>query len=87
MAHIVDLSHVIADGTITYPGLPGPVISDHLSREDSRAATRPGSSSRSGASRWCRTPGRTSTRRSTATPTGTTSPGSISAGWSMFRAC
>ena len=32
---IVDLSHVIADGTITYPGLPGPAISDHLSREAS----------------------------------------------------
>ncbi len=42
MAHIVDLSHVIANGTITYPGLPGPVISDHLSREDSRARYAPG---------------------------------------------
>ena len=42
MAHIVDLSHVIADGTITYPGMPGPAISDHLSREDSRARYAPG---------------------------------------------
>ena len=42
MAHIVDLSHVIADGTITYPGLPGPAISDHLSREDSRTRYAPG---------------------------------------------
>lgn len=33
---IIDLSHEIAHGTITYPGLPGPDISDHLSREDSR---------------------------------------------------
>jgi len=33
----VDLSHVVEDGMITYPGLPGPTISDHLSREDSRA--------------------------------------------------
>ena len=33
---IIDLSHVIADGTITYPGLPAPVISDHLSRVASR---------------------------------------------------
>jgi len=39
---IVDLSHVIADGTITYPGLPGPVISDHLSREASRERYAPG---------------------------------------------
>ena len=39
---IIDLSHVIADGTITYPGLPGPVISDHLSREASRERYAPG---------------------------------------------
>jgi arylformamidase len=34
---MVDLSHAVVDGMITYPGLPGPVITDHLSREDSRA--------------------------------------------------
>lgn len=33
---IVDLSHTIEDGMITYKGLPGPIITDHLSREDSR---------------------------------------------------
>lgn len=33
---IVDLSHVVADGTVTYPGLPAPVIGEHLSREASR---------------------------------------------------
>lgn len=33
---IIDLSHPIRDGLITYPGLPGPVITDHLSREASR---------------------------------------------------
>lgn len=42
MSTIIDLSHVIADGTITYPGLPGPVISDHLSREASRERYAPG---------------------------------------------
>jgi len=31
----VDLSHVITDGMVTYPGLPAPAISDHLSREES----------------------------------------------------
>jgi kynurenine formamidase len=36
MAKIVDLSHPIESGLITYPGLPGPKISDHLSREDSK---------------------------------------------------
>jgi kynurenine formamidase len=42
MPTIVDLSHVLEDGTITYPGLPGPVISDHLSREASRQRYAPG---------------------------------------------
>lgn len=42
MGTIVDLSHTIADGTVTYPGLPGPVISDHLSREASRDRYAPG---------------------------------------------
>jgi len=32
----IDLSHVIEDGMVTYQGLPGPSISDHLSREQSR---------------------------------------------------
>lgn len=32
----VELSHVIADGMTTYPGLPGPTISVHLSWADSR---------------------------------------------------
>ena len=36
MADIVDLSHPIEDGMQTYTGLPGPKISDHLSREASR---------------------------------------------------
>jgi arylformamidase len=35
---LVDLSHTIEDGMITYKGLPAPVISDHLSREQSRAS-------------------------------------------------
>ena len=33
---LVELSHVIRDGMITYPGLPGPEITDHLSRAASR---------------------------------------------------
>ena len=32
----VELSHPIEAGMITYKGLPGPIISDHLSRADSR---------------------------------------------------
>jgi kynurenine formamidase len=33
---LVDLSHVISDGMTTYPGLPGPLVCDFLSREESR---------------------------------------------------
>ena len=32
---LIDLSHTVSDGLVTYPGLPAPVISDHLSFEDS----------------------------------------------------
>jgi kynurenine formamidase len=36
MTQLIELSHIIEDGMITYTGLPGPVISDHMSREASR---------------------------------------------------
>ena len=39
---LVELSHVITDGMITFPGLPGPEITDHLTREASRAIYAPG---------------------------------------------
>lgn len=39
---LIDLSHAIADGMITYPGLPGPEIVEHLSREASEQAYGPG---------------------------------------------
>jgi arylformamidase len=39
---IVDLSHTITNGMITYKGLPGPLICDHLSREQSRSHYAPG---------------------------------------------
>lgn len=38
----VELSHVIRDGMVTYPGLPAPRISDHLSRQASRDHYAPG---------------------------------------------
>lgn len=34
---LVDLSHTVAHGLVTYPGMPAPVIGEHLSREASRA--------------------------------------------------
>jgi arylformamidase len=33
---LIDLSHTIEAGMTTYPGLPGPIICDYLSREASR---------------------------------------------------
>jgi len=36
MTKFVELSHIVEDGMITYPGLPGPAIRDFLSREASR---------------------------------------------------
>ena len=42
MARLVDLSHVIEAGMTTYPGLPGPVFTEHLSRADSRDHYEPG---------------------------------------------
>lgn len=33
---LIDVCHSIEDGMITYQGLPAPVITDHLTREDSR---------------------------------------------------
>jgi arylformamidase len=41
-ARLVDLSHRIRAGLVTYPGLPAPVITPHLTREDSRARYAPG---------------------------------------------
>jgi kynurenine formamidase len=37
---LMDLSHPIEHGMLTFPGLPGPVIADHLSREASRERYR-----------------------------------------------
>jgi kynurenine formamidase len=42
MPRLIDLSHVVEHGMITYPGLPGPVITDHLTREASRERYAPG---------------------------------------------
>ncbi len=42
MTKFIELSHIIEDGMITYSGLPGPAISDHLSRDASREHYSPG---------------------------------------------
>jgi kynurenine formamidase len=35
---LVDVSHAVEHGMVTYKGLPAPIICDYLSREESRAA-------------------------------------------------
>jgi arylformamidase len=42
MVKLVDLSHTIEHGMITYKGLPAPLICDYLSREASRKVYSPG---------------------------------------------
>ena len=37
MRRLIDVSHVVEDGLVTYPGLPAPLVCDFLSREASRA--------------------------------------------------
>ncbi|HVS95876.1 MAG TPA: cyclase family protein [Puia sp.] len=39
---LIDVSHVIESGLVTYKGLPAPVICDYLSREESRKLYEPG---------------------------------------------
>jgi len=42
VARLVDLSHEIHDGLVTYPGLPEPRISTHLTREEAEQRYAPG---------------------------------------------
>jgi len=41
-ARVVDLSHPIRAGQVTYPGLPAPTVTPHLTREASRSTYAPG---------------------------------------------
>src|SRR5215208_7157643 len=39
---LIDVSHVVESGMVTYRGLPAPLVCDFLSREASRAVYAPG---------------------------------------------
>jgi kynurenine formamidase len=39
---LIDLSHTVEHGLVTYKGLPAPIICDYLSREESRKLFAPG---------------------------------------------
>jgi arylformamidase len=43
-SRLVELSHAIRQGLITYPGLPGPEITEHLSRDAAAGLYGPGTS-------------------------------------------
>jgi len=45
---LVDVSHVVEHGMVTYKGLPAPLVCDFLSREQSRAHYAPGTEFRIG---------------------------------------
>src|SRR5579859_1885292 len=42
MSQLIDLSHTVEHGMITYKGLPAPIICDYLTREASRQTYAPG---------------------------------------------
>ncbi len=42
MLKLIDLSHTVVDGQVTYPGIPAPIICDFLSREASAGHYAPG---------------------------------------------
>src|SRR5690348_12961990 len=42
MKRLIDVSHTVEHGMVTYKGLPAPIICDYLSREASRAHYAPG---------------------------------------------
>ena len=48
MPIFIDLSHTVEHGMVTYKGLPGPVISEHMSRESSKGKYAPGTESHIG---------------------------------------
>jgi arylformamidase len=50
---LIDLSHTIEDGMITYKGLPAPLICDFLSHKDSRTAYAPGTEFQIGRIEMC----------------------------------
>ena len=44
MTKLVDVSHTVADGLVTYKGLPAPIVCDYLSREASQEFYEPNTS-------------------------------------------
>jgi kynurenine formamidase len=53
MTRLIDLSHVITPGMVTYPGLPVPIVEDHLSREAAIDVYGPGNTFQIGLVTMC----------------------------------
>lgn len=53
MKKLIDLSHTVEDGLVTYKGLPAPIICDYLSREASKAMYAEGTSFQIGMIEMC----------------------------------
>ncbi|MEH6581501.1 MAG: cyclase family protein [Halioglobus sp.] len=53
MKRLLDLSHTIEDGLVTYKGLPAPIICDYLSREESKNHYAEGTSFQIGKIEMC----------------------------------
>jgi kynurenine formamidase len=53
MPRLIDLSHVITSGMVTYPGLPVPIVEDHLSREAAIEVYGPGNTFQIGRVTMC----------------------------------
>ncbi len=52
-SRLIELSHVITAGMLTYPGLPVPIIEDHLSREAALEVYGPGNTFQIGLVTMC----------------------------------
>ena len=75
MARLVDLSHTVEHGLVTYPGLPAPVVTTFLTREDSRRIYAEGTEFHIGRIEMVANTGTyVDSPRSTATPRARTSP-------------
>ncbi|MEP4892223.1 MAG: cyclase family protein [Aliiglaciecola sp.] len=53
MSKLIDLSHTVEDGLVTYKGLPAPIICDYLSREASKSHYEEGTSFQIGKIEMC----------------------------------
>nr|BFE88485.1 hypothetical protein GCM10020093_110860 [Planobispora longispora] len=74
MRRLIELSHRITEGMVTYPGIPGPRLGVHLSREASRDVYEPGTEFHIGSIELAGNTGTYLDTPTTATPAARTCP-------------